>query len=113
MAATWHHCNVTGIVNCPQQHCVYQPVSCASCNSALFHEYLQFTTCLGLSGYSLKGQQILKTCLARLELDHIPSIVLDSQHMGGLQQQACLGNNEDLLEYMRDKSITAMTTQDA
>lgn len=47
--------------------------------------------------------------MKRLELQHVA--VFDSEHEGGLQQQAYLGNNEQLLQHMRDKGITTMTTQ--
>jgi hypothetical protein len=52
----------------------------------------------------------LQQRLARLALSHLSSIVLNSDYIGGVQQQAYLGNNEALREHMTRKSMTTMTT---
>ncbi|DBB17052.1 TPA: hypothetical protein ACH3X3_014144 [Trebouxia sp. C0006] len=52
----------------------------------------------------------LQQRLARLALSHLSSIVLNSDYIGGVQQQAYLGNNGALREHMTRKSMTTMTT---
>lgn len=51
------------------------------------------------------SQVSLRLLMARLDLRHV------SQDEGELQQQAYLGNNEQLLQHMRDRGITTMTTK--
>ncbi len=56
-----------------------------------------------------ESQVALQTRLANLQLQHVA--VFDSECEGGLQQQAYLGNNEQLLQHMRDRGTISMTTK--
>ena len=55
--------------------------------------------------FRAKGKEVLQRSLAKLCLSDLLG------YRKAVQQQAYLGNNEDLLEYMRCKGIMTMTTK--
>ena len=66
---------------------------------------ISFYTC------RVESEDALHRRLGRLALSHLVSCVFNSEYTGGVQQQAYLGNNADLLEHMRSNGLKTMTTK--